>query len=299
MLVALDNALAAADRPFSRRHDTINLHTAYVILIPDYSAYPVAFELKPKWGAKPRASANSVKSTVCRFCMYQVARQVRNPDHVISRYCPLDLFSDNHDRMCKAVTALIAVPQNNLRMYQDGVQQSSHLITNQHADILVRILENDPFLLTLKQAQQRLDPYDISGINNLYRRYELERGKVTQPTVDDLIAAARQCASTSRNPPLSHIPTDNIPTIIQQFLLSATLRDVSIFIFVRPVTLHSATEDHADAQQHINIDGQIYKYCMKVIDADIKPIERVPSYWQKDRDIVDDFLRAQVFRECH
>jgi len=93
--------------------------------LPDYGFLPepgvgpvLAVEIKPKLGFLfPR---NMVHPTMCNYCLKQYYKlntgQVKFP----SMYCPLDLYSGDPGRMLNALTALMASPQNNLRIFKDG-----------------------------------------------------------------------------------------------------------------------------------------------------------------------------------
>ena len=39
----------------------------------------------------------------------------------LSEFCPLDLFSEDAGRMRRALLALLAEPQNNLRLFRNGL----------------------------------------------------------------------------------------------------------------------------------------------------------------------------------
>jgi len=110
-------------RPSSRVAKDIFYPAALVL--PDYGFLPepgvgpvLAVEIKPKLGFLfPR---NMVHPTMCNYCLKQYHKlntgQVKFP----SMYCPLDLYSGDPGRMVNALTALMASPQNNLRIFKDG-----------------------------------------------------------------------------------------------------------------------------------------------------------------------------------
>jgi len=110
-------------RPSSRVAKDIFYPAALVL--PDYGFLPepgvgpvLAVEIKPKLGFLfPR---NMVHPTMCNYCLKQYYKlntgQVKFP----SMYCPLDLYSGDPGRMLNALTALMASPQNNLRIFKDG-----------------------------------------------------------------------------------------------------------------------------------------------------------------------------------
>ncbi|KRJ99812.1 inositol-pentakisphosphate 2-kinase isoform X2 [Drosophila yakuba] len=65
----------------------------------------------------------------CRFCSMQLLKLHNEKIKRLSHYCPLELFSGTPSRMLDALDALLACPQNNLRVFQN-----SNLIYGDHAN---------------------------------------------------------------------------------------------------------------------------------------------------------------------
>lgn len=121
-------------RPVHRHHKSLQF--GYVTVYPDYALLPVhlsippnlfptseplptfCVEVKPKQGWVPAPDRRMPK---CTFCLNQYLKLKNGSIRCQSRYCPLDLFSGNRVRMMKALRALIAAPQNNLKVFKDGV----------------------------------------------------------------------------------------------------------------------------------------------------------------------------------
>mgnify|MGYP002380595214 CR=1 FL=1 len=78
-----------------------------------------------------------IKKQICRYCMYQrlklkkgeiekmrylssFCRILRAYSFLLSRYCPLDLFSGDATRIERSMLDVFDVPQNNLKVYKDG-----------------------------------------------------------------------------------------------------------------------------------------------------------------------------------
>lgn len=86
--------------------------------VPHYPTF--SLEIKPKWGFLPHSpfidEKNSVKRSVCRYCMMQLHKAKNNDGAMASRFCPLDIYSGNKARVCRAICHLIKNPQNNFRV---------------------------------------------------------------------------------------------------------------------------------------------------------------------------------------
>ncbi|KAG7319012.1 hypothetical protein KOW79_017486 [Hemibagrus wyckioides] len=83
---------------------------------------PLCVEIKPKCGFLPfsRHVTKECKRKVCRFCMHQHFKLANGKWNRLSRYCPLDLFSGNKQRMYIAIKNLLEEPQNNLKIFKGG-----------------------------------------------------------------------------------------------------------------------------------------------------------------------------------
>uniref|UniRef100_A0A1I8Q5N4 inositol-pentakisphosphate 2-kinase n=1 Tax=Stomoxys calcitrans TaxID=35570 RepID=A0A1I8Q5N4_STOCA len=57
----------------------------------------------------------------CRYCSMQFLKFKQGKINQRSNYCPLDLFSGVPDRMWNALHALFMCPQNNLRIFKNGI----------------------------------------------------------------------------------------------------------------------------------------------------------------------------------
>ncbi|ORZ09183.1 inositol-pentakisphosphate 2-kinase [Absidia repens] len=212
------------DRPSKRR--SVLIHpSSHASLMKNWTLYYApedtwTFELKPKWGFLPKSvhidkKHQQLKRTKCRFCMHQRLRQQHDTtdnmkSSALHDYCPLDLYSDNPQRIRKALTSSLTQPHNYLKLFHNGQlvphthwrstfpllfnhqqqqqqQQYSgqtcakistttvgmghdHWI-NMMVDVLVKILTEDPILKILKRLQQSLDEYDVEGIYPLYQKY--------------------------------------------------------------------------------------------------------------------------------
>ncbi|XP_062520687.1 inositol-pentakisphosphate 2-kinase-like isoform X2 [Corticium candelabrum] len=77
-------------------------------------------EIKPKCGFL-HLSSTSRKKPSCKFCMFQILKVKNGKWELPSAYCPLDLFSGNLRRVKIALHGLLKTPQNNLKVFKNGV----------------------------------------------------------------------------------------------------------------------------------------------------------------------------------
>ncbi|NXS16489.1 IPPK kinase, partial [Mystacornis crossleyi] len=76
----------------------------------------------PKCGFIPSSShvSQEIKHKVCRYCMHQHLKVANGKWKRPSKYCPLDLFSGNKQRMHFALKSLLQEAQNNLKIFKNG-----------------------------------------------------------------------------------------------------------------------------------------------------------------------------------
>uniref|UniRef100_A0A2S2QWG9 Inositol-pentakisphosphate 2-kinase n=1 Tax=Sipha flava TaxID=143950 RepID=A0A2S2QWG9_9HEMI len=132
-LLEVDRRLRAQGcRPSDRLYKGLAFTVGLAAVCPDYTVLMQAraaitpvycVEIKPKQGwlhvTDRRAQAR------CAFCAHQYLKLCRGEISVVSRYCPLDLFSGRRERVRRAVRRLLHTPQNNLKMFLDGVPLDS------------------------------------------------------------------------------------------------------------------------------------------------------------------------------
>lgn len=111
----------------------IDLQSDFALIMSDHSLFLrgpndtapcISIEIKPKCGFLPSSrfisAENHIKRLVSRFAMHQHLKFSQKEISCISKYSPLDLFSESRDRIHRAIEGLFETPQNNLRIFWNG-----------------------------------------------------------------------------------------------------------------------------------------------------------------------------------
>lgn len=82
---------------------------------PNVAAPVFSVELKPKWGMLSQSNmAHAVKQKICRYCMHQQLKKKQG------KYCPMDLYSQDAQRVWFGLEQLTDHPHNNMRLFVNG-----------------------------------------------------------------------------------------------------------------------------------------------------------------------------------
>lgn len=157
-------------RPEKRQHKVIT--DTYATKFPDYTFLDLRLgidetvfrshstfcvEIKPKQGYLPKAER---KFPVCPYCLNQYAKLRKGDIAARSNYCPFELFSGAEARMKTAVKELVRSPQNNLRIFKDGIvvyNQESSL--NDLEDVLNEWLWNAATTSSERARRSNVDEF--------------------------------------------------------------------------------------------------------------------------------------------
>ncbi|KAG8436253.1 hypothetical protein GDO86_007378 [Hymenochirus boettgeri] len=120
-----------SERPESRCEKEMDV-SGYAMCLPNLTrlqTFPFlecrpifSIEIKPKCGFIPTSAhiTKDIKKKICRFCMHQHLKIAKGKWKKVSKYCPLDLFSGNKQRMHFALMNLLQESQNNLKVFKNG-----------------------------------------------------------------------------------------------------------------------------------------------------------------------------------
>ncbi|XP_054011248.1 inositol-pentakisphosphate 2-kinase isoform X1 [Hylaeus anthracinus] len=116
-------------RPDKRRH--MDVTECYATKFPDYTLLrtkcdPNVFRSKTTFCVEIKPKQGYSRDTDCKFqkCPYCLAQYYKLEKGIVtarSAYCPFDLFSGVEERMKSALKGLLASPQNNLKIFKNGI----------------------------------------------------------------------------------------------------------------------------------------------------------------------------------
>ncbi|KAI9465964.1 inositol-pentakisphosphate 2-kinase [Lactarius psammicola] len=310
-----------SSRPPERRStSTIDSSRRTAVLASDLvGGVPCAVEVKPKWGFLPNPThlspeSKPIKTRTCRTCMHAHLKQTEGND-VAVHYCPLDLFSGSRERLEIALEGLWnswmqsngAI--NNLRIFHYGKmvlptdenslqvwsQESLSLppdapitsIKTKFINALLPLLLHNSLLHRISALQRCLDPLDCEGLAKLVESNQdqsagssditnvLPIADLTQPTMDDWASFVDIFLSQEHQRHSSFSPS-NLRYHTNAYLLSASFKDCSLIIPIRPQT------------DDTEMSG------IKVIDLDIKGVDRIPGWLKLDEKIVREYAKIDT-----
>ena len=240
-------------------------------------------EIKPKSGVFP---SDLDSNTCCRYCAQKALRSYIP----VSSYCPMDLYSKNVKKIKRAIEALVDSPQNNLRVFLDGIPIYTQEILNDGSSILcgrdwlqeclsiiIRkdMQDTDTMIRPLPQFDFIYPITEIDLINAVTHTLSID------PILDRLLSiqleGTRQGGVTRATEFLHTLTSSNsisssslsLPPDVQAILKTVTANDCSLLI---TFSIESIT-DEARVSHYISPD-----YSISVIDLDSKPLEKAPTW---------------------
>ena len=304
--------IIALERPEKFLSDT-NLYTAGVMMkdqciLPDSSCGPtLSIEIKPKLGIMH----SDFQPDLCNFCQKQEKKLKKDQNYAKSRYCPLDLFSGDQDRMIEALNNLMLNPQNNMMFFKDGILlddvQSKNFISSTFGDktflpqILVSLLTSEPdcddINLRLDKSSQ-IRQNKTTSCNQKFQDLPekcilntiLTHQKIilSEEETQNLVKTLQSVGLDEENfhevlskSKINDNEEESIWKMIQalkKIAISLTLRNLSLMITLAP-------EDKRDSSKEgswIAIDEKLFRFKISLIDLDPKPFSKLEKY-VKDR----------------
>ena len=149
-------------RPEKRHGVYLSTSETYGIVVmdmsPRYHGDMLSIEFKPKWLAQSPSAPKG--ATRCRTCALRKMRIAQYTDSskldtaVKESFCPLDLVSDDKDRVADVVDSIL----------RDSVY--SEFVNKSVSSDIFDFIYQSPLLLSLKEQQTKLDPGGVFAVSN-------------------------------------------------------------------------------------------------------------------------------------
>ncbi|KAI9019504.1 inositol-pentakisphosphate 2-kinase [Phycomyces nitens] len=264
----------------------------------------LTIEIKPKWGFKPMSrhisSHHSIKQRMCRYCMHSHLRN-RQTD-----YCPLDLYSNDPSRMRHAIGSLLETSGDQLRVFVDGKRQMDKKVESWFAgesksamaEIVTRVLRQEGVLDRLRVLQTHCDEWDVEGIIGLYEKYKNN----LDLDLEGWVQVVEVLLQRLERP---EMVVDERQRVFE-YVLSMTLKDCSVMISVCEENDKDKDKDNQGLDKSLmnavyweTPRGRVYyKHAIKIIDLDLKDIQKIPSWFDLDQRIVRNAIQHGLGRIC-
>lgn len=313
------------DRPQDRTHKSLGWTGGLVAVCPDHTvlSWPVTdqgvsvycAEIKPKQGWLHEAD-RVVAGEKCTFCANQFLKLSRGDVGEISRYCPLDLFSGRRKRVELAIRALCRWPQNNLKMFRDGVpvdggRQAFERLTNDEfgrsdrfcAFIAAALLGDfdgeqheraavspGPFsgVVDDDDGRDKAQPCDFDAVPMpehcvLHKMLTMQKSQSCSfadvcSAYERLPVSAAQFGHVDRLRSAAVDGGQAVLNPVDGYLVASTARDCSLFVTFRRA-------DRDDGAERHRFDGRSYAVCIKVADLDPKPLSTVDKHRKRNANV--------------
>jgi len=253
--------------------------------------------------------------------MHQYLKIKEHQTHNISGFCPLDLYASNNIRRTKAFQELLKNPQNNLKIYYDGVLCFANSMSDQDSKdnltqyirntfpgastneiieeltrVFVSILGKEVVLENLRKTQL-LDHYDIEFIEWLHNILLRMAHKQNEFDFENnlLELSPNEIVKLKSTTGRETITTREAIGYIRDFMISATVKDCSIMITIGNITHESEINLSTLNTVTDNISNNIYVYKISVIDLDPKPLLNLSYYYDLDQKLVHQYLNCLVY----
>ncbi|KAF3856723.1 hypothetical protein F7725_017446 [Dissostichus mawsoni] len=318
-------------RPAWRCDKVMDIYSGCALCLPNLTSPTLhqpthtptlCIEIKPKCGFLPYSKhvSQDIKTKVCRFCMHQHYKVAMGTWKRRSRYCPLDLFSGNRQRMHFAIRQLIDEPQNNLKIFKvlvnallsagggDGgagtdrrgegrsfCEASLFKERTRHGS---QGSPSDSVLYRVRQTQM-LDTLDIEGLYPLYRRVEQHlqdfpkertRLQMDGPYNEAFLEKLHKCPSEDDG------SLEYAVSKVHQYRVAMTAKDSQIMVALVPSCEEEEDDEGLPGQrQHrdfLSSRPPAFSYSVSILDLDPKPFDNIPRQLRLDQNIVSCYLRS-------
>ncbi|XP_031477879.1 inositol-pentakisphosphate 2-kinase-like isoform X1 [Nymphaea colorata] len=308
----------------------VNTFCDYALLMSDHSLFShgllseshcIAVEVKPKCGFLPFSSfiaeANAIKKKVSRFKMHQALKFHQGEISELSLYDPLGLFSGSRERMSHAIESLFTTPQNNFRVFLDGlliygglggyseatcslmdacergkefvgmldgvIKASNDMRLSSFIELVTEAFHHSGVLNKLLEVQ-KLDLFDIEGAIHAY--YDI----ISQPC--NICKNLHDEEMIQRCSFFHSLPLEESLKIVREYLISVTAKDCSVMISFQP--RRDGEMDDIYDSIYLTSTSQSFNYKVHFIDLDMKPLKKMVYHYELDQKITSCYRMHMV-----
>ncbi|KAJ3227123.1 Inositol-pentakisphosphate 2-kinase [Clydaea vesicula] len=241
-----------------------------------------SIEIKPKWGYKPNVKGNPIKSKTCRFHMHLHYKKKDD-----SEFCPLDLFSDEFERIFKSVNLLSEVNSNNWKVFVDSIPvefKSQEIVLTSIVPmkeenskvgkkilllLVCELLNVSSILKTVKYHQSRLDELDIEVLYELFKTcFEEGDENIDTDRIDWNLVVEKY---------LKRIEKINVAGAGYQETENINLKNL--------IKKHLFNKNNSDGTFYLT-DGSIMQYKVRLVDVDLKK-PKLKYWFELDKNIYE------------
>ncbi|XP_055351611.1 inositol-pentakisphosphate 2-kinase-like [Paramacrobiotus metropolitanus] len=294
------------------------------LLMPDLAFLPkstdcdvttcFSVELKPKEGIMPiDVRAHPIRRKYSKYALKQLMKAEEGLITGVNNYDPMDLFSGDTTLMRKALYHLISNPQNNLRVFVNGLlafgsdsfgstnlesvmrpllPDSGDESVGSFVDLVLDALnfshEKCPSVLSGLWGAQALCEIDIEPLYSQYLqlcRLFNERRNVRKNLGVDGPYYRTAPFWTGIGLASFDLSDDDINAITncRKYLASATLKDCSVFVTFKLVECDLPSELPVITSKH----GSKFAFHATLVDLDPKPFERIERHYFEAKKLIN------------
>ncbi|KAF3778756.1 hypothetical protein EJ110_NYTH39994, partial [Nymphaea thermarum] len=235
----------------------------------------------------------------------------------LSLYDPLDLFSGSKERMSHAVGSLFTTPQNNFRVFLDGlliyggwggyseatyslmdacergkefvsmldgvIKASNDMRLSSFIELVTEAFHHSRVLNKLLEVQ-KLDLFDIKGAIHAY--YDI----ISQPC--NICKNLHDEEMIQRCSFFHSLPLEESLKIVREYLISVTAKDCSVMISFQP--RRAGEMDDIYDSIYLTSTSQSFNYKVHFIDLDMKPLKKMVYHYELDQKITSCYRMNMV-----
>ena len=327
-----EEVLQNSKRPAKRLDSSVALGASHVLLLEDCTttlraeSLPLlagdifCFEIKPK--SPQLLTLGSGSRGRCRFCLKQTVLAQSKSEHERSFYCPRRMFSFDATEVKKSLYDLLHTPQNNLRVFWDGVEMRD----GNMLDALHRF-HRSPFMKELAIRLREMGAYDTEKpaklllecvaealvADKVLKKLDTIQQSGNCEYIDDIFSEG-MFAGIINNGLDRVLDRINLPVTpghctltgltlaarrITNYLLARTMMDCSVMVSLKGVfsprdhfasdceSGHTPTPRSVTTTELRDVRALFY-YDIRVVDTDRKSLRKLPDYMKAEK----------VLRQC-